>query len=68
MFHDLSNYEKAIYELKVRKFIAHCDSENISSYRVMEKLGMFLTSKTKGRRNKFSDEDREELMYSLEIE
>lgn len=58
----------AIYELKVRKFIAHCDSENISSYKVMEKLGMVLTSKTKGRRNKSSDEDREELMYSLEIE
>ncbi len=29
---------------------------------------MSLTDKTQGRRNKFSDEDREELMYSLEIE
>lgn len=58
----------AIHKLKVRKFIAHCDSENISSYRVMEKLDMSLVSKTQGRRNKLSDEDREELMYSLEIE
>ena len=58
----------AIHELKVRRFIAHCDSENTGSYRVMEKLGMLLMSKTKGRRNKCSDEDREELMYSLEIE
>lgn len=58
----------AIQELEVRKFIAHCDSENISSYRVMEKLGMSLVSKTQGRRNKSSSEDREELMYLLEIE
>jgi RimJ/RimL family protein N-acetyltransferase len=57
----------AIQELKVRKFIAHCDSQNIISYKVMEKLGMSLTSKTQGRKNKLSDEDREELMYSLEI-
>lgn len=57
----------ALLELKVNKFIACCDSENISSYRVMEKLGMSLTSKTRGRKNKSSDEDREELMYSFEI-
>lgn len=58
----------SVRELNIRKFIAHCDSENISSYRVMEKLGMKLCSKTHGRRNKNSNEDREELMYSLEIE
>lgn len=56
----------AIQELKVTKFIAHCDSENIGSYKVMEKLGMTLVNKKRGRRNKLSDEDREELMYSLE--
>jgi hypothetical protein len=33
----------------------------------MEKLGMSLVGKTQGRRNKLSDEDREELMYSLEV-
>jgi RimJ/RimL family protein N-acetyltransferase len=58
----------AIQELRLRKFAAHCDSENISSYRVMEGLGMSLVSKIQGRRNKSSKEDREELMYSLEIE
>ena len=58
----------AIQELRLRKFVAHCDSENISSYRVMERLGMSLVSKLQGRRNKSSKEDREELMYSLEIE
>lgn len=57
----------AIQELKVRKFIAHCDSENVSSYRVMEKLGMSLAEKTKDRRNRNSNEDREELMYLLVI-
>lgn len=58
----------SVQELNIRKFIAHCDSENISSYRVMEKLGMKLSGKTQGRRNKNSNEDREELMYLLEIE
>lgn len=58
----------AIQELKVKKFIAHCDSENVSSYRVMDRLGMSLADKTKGRKNKSSIEDREELVYSLEIE
>lgn len=57
----------SIQVLKVSKFIAHCDSENISSYRVMEKLCMSLACKTSGRRNKSSDEDRLELKYSLEI-
>ncbi len=54
-------------ELKIRRFIAHCDSDNVNSYKVMEKLGMSLESKTRGRKNKLSEEDREDLMYSLEI-
>lgn len=58
----------AIKELKVRKFIAYCDSENNNSYKVMEKLGMSLVCKTQGRRNKASNEEREELMYIVEIE
>lgn len=57
----------AIKDLKVNKFIAHCDGENVNSSRVMEKLGMVLISKSPGRKNKCSDEDREELLYSLEI-
>lgn len=58
----------SVQELGVRKFVAHCDSENMGSYRVMEKLGMSLFSKAQGRRNKSSEENREELTYSLEIE
>ncbi len=56
-----------IQELNIRRFIAHCDSENNNSYKVMEKLGMSLEYKTQGRKNKLSDEDREELMYSLVV-
>ena len=62
---EIINFAKQ--ELKIRRFIAHCDGENISSYRVMEKLGMSLTDKINGRKNKSSDEDREELTYLLEI-
>jgi len=58
----------AMLELKISKFVAYCDSENRSSYRVMEKLGMCLENKTQGRRNKLSDEDREELKYSVTCE
>ena len=53
------NFE--IQELKVRKFVEHCNSENISSSRVMEKLGMSLASKTQWRRNKSSNEVISEL-------
>lgn len=56
-----------INELNINKFIAHCDSENIASYRVMEKLGMNLEDRRRGRKNKSSDEDREELKYSIEL-
>lgn len=55
----------AIEEQGVTKFVAHCDSENIASYRVMEKLGMTLQTRTLGRKNKFSDEDRVELKYFM---
>ncbi len=40
------------------RFIAHCDSENIGSYKVMEKLGMSFVSCSEGRKNKASDEER----------
>lgn len=57
----------AIHNLNIKRFIANCDGENIKSYRVMKKLGMSLVSKINGRRNKFSTEERDELMYSLEV-
>lgn len=57
----------AIQELHIRIMIAHCDSENSNSSRVMEKLGMSFVSRTGGRKNRASDEEREELMYSFEV-
>lgn len=54
-------------ELGVRHFIAHCDSENIGSYRVMEKLGMTRTGCWRGRKNRLSDEDRGEYQYEMEV-
>lgn len=59
--------EFAVNELKVIKIVAHCDSENVASYKVMEKLGMLLESRSWGRKNKSSDMDREELIYSMKI-
>ncbi len=56
-----------IQKLNICRFIAHCDSENVNSFKVMEKLGMSLECKASGRKNKLSDEDREELIYSLEV-
>lgn len=57
----------AITELGINHFIAHCDSENIGSYKIMENLGMILKEKTLGRKNKASDEVREELLYEYII-
>lgn len=57
----------AINKLGIEHFIAHCDSENTGSYKVMEKLGMKLTGKSYGRKNKSSEEDREELVYEKVI-
>lgn len=53
--------------LSVHHFIAHCDSENIASYTVMEKLGMVRVQCSEGRKNKSSDELRKEYMYELNL-
>ena len=48
-----------------RRFIAHCDAENRGSWRVMEKLGMRRVGIAGGRKNRCSDEERQELTYEL---
>ena len=53
----------AVQELRVRKFVAHCDSENVGSYRVMERLGMLLVSKIQGRKNKSSKKEWKDVGY-----
>ena len=54
--------------LGIHHFIAHCDSENTASYKVMEKIGMVRTQCYGGRKNKSSDEERNEYLYELNIE
>lgn len=53
---------------QLRKFIAHADSENYASVRVMEKLGMRFVSSSGGRKNRGSDEERMETLYEIMID
>ncbi len=48
-------------------YIAHADSENHASIRIMEKLGMTFLNIYSGRKNRISDEIRKEVMYELFI-
>lgn len=50
-----------------RHFIAHCDTENTASYRVMEKLGMVRTGEYGGRRNRAAAQDSFEYQYELVV-
>lgn len=52
-------------ERKVNHFLAHCDTANIASYKVMEKLNMNRTGEWSGRRNKSASEDSLECQYEL---
>ncbi|MGN0299441.1 MAG: GNAT family N-acetyltransferase [Lachnospiraceae bacterium] len=49
----------------ITHFIAHCDTENLASCCVMEKLGMRRTGEYGGRKNKASSEERREYQYEL---
>lgn len=53
--------------LGMERLIAHCDSENHASRRVMEKLGMKLAGISGGRKNRSSGELRQECLYVLEL-
>lgn len=46
-------------------FIAVCDTENVASYKVMEKLGMTRTEKRGGRKNRSAQQDSFEYQYEL---
>lgn len=46
-------------------FIAHCDAENIASYKTMEKLGMVRTGKYGGRKNRAAKQESFEYQYEL---
>ena len=53
--------------LHLRKIIAHCDAENLGSQRVMEKLGMARVNLYGGRRNRGSNEERQECRYEKDL-
>lgn len=57
----------AIRELRIKHFIAHCDADNVASYKIMEKLGMSRTSTHNGRKNRASEEERTEYKYELYV-
>jgi len=57
--------EFAVNDLKLKKLIAHCDSRNLSSCRVMEKIGLILEDDSGIRYNKGSSKPAKELMYSF---
>lgn len=57
----------AVNTLGIHQFIAHCDSENTASERVMQKLGMTLAERNGGRKNRSSDEERIELKYEMTV-
>lgn len=55
-------------KLNIKRFVAHCDSENTASYRLMEKLGMVAVCVNEDRKNRSSPEIRRELQYELEFD
>lgn len=54
-------------EMGLHRFIAHCDSENTASQRVMAKLGMRFVETHGGRFNRLTDGERQEHMYEIII-
>ena len=52
-------------ELNIHRFIAVCDTENVGSYRVMEKLGMKRVCVREGRKNRASEELSREYQYEM---
>lgn len=52
-------------ELNIHKFTAVCATENVGSYRVMEKLGMKRVCVRGGRKNRASEEFSREYQYEM---
>ena len=52
--------------LGIRYFCAYCDTRNVASYRLMEKLGMKRVHESAGRKNRASSEEAFEYMYETE--
>lgn len=54
--------------LGVKRIFACCDSENVASYKTMEKLGMKLCGKGTRTNRSMGDEPRVELVYDIRFE
>ncbi len=54
-------------ELNVQKVIAHCDTENTGSYRIMEKLGMKRICINEGRKNRAAEKLSQEYQYEMSL-
>ncbi len=52
-------------EINIHKFTAVCDTENVGSYRVMEKLGMKRVCVRDGRKNRASEAFSKEYQYEM---
>lgn len=52
-------------EMGISHFMAHCDTKNVASYRVMEKLGMIRTGEYGGRKNRSAACESMEYQYEL---
>lgn len=59
--------EFAANGLRLKRLVAHCDSRNIASYRVMEKIGLALERDDNVRYNKGAAEPSVGLIYSLKL-
>ena len=57
--------ESARGQWGIRRFIAQCDSENEASWRLMERLGMRRVGCEGGRKNRSTNEERQELTYEI---
>lgn len=53
-------------EFGIKRFCAHCDTENTASFRLMEKLGMKRTGVYGGRKNRLAGDESFEYLYELE--
>lgn len=53
--------------LSITHFMAHCDTENADSYRLMEKLGMVKTGENGSRKNRSAQKESSEYQYELKL-
>ena len=53
--------------LGITHFMAHCDTENTGSYKLMEKLSMVKTGENNNRKNRSAEKESSEYQYELKL-